>query len=278
MTCERCKAEIEDLLYGELSDARATEIRTHLASCSACALEREALEHENEIFSTYYEQTALEPSAEMWEAIRSRINFEPAMQEQGRRSDGFWASLMNAGPAAWLLRPSVLRQTAFALALIALSVAATTIFLKRSSEESMPSVVVLTTPTPKPTVPPAPSPSPTVAPVEVPPPPVRTTPSKKPVRPVKQLTDQEMLNQQIARAEREYQNAIKMLDRAIVKRKDSFDPELIKQFESSLALIDDSIATSRRALRARPNDLAAGQFLLAAYARKVELMQDIAMR
>jgi anti-sigma factor RsiW len=278
MTCERCKAEIEDLLYGELSDARATEIRAHLASCSACALEREALERENEIFSTYYEQTALEPSAEMWEAIRSRINFEPAMQEQGRSSDGFWASLMSAGAVGWLLRPSLLRQTAFALALIALSVAATTLFLKRSSERRDVTDVTFTTPTLQPTVPPAPSPSPTVAPVEVPPPPVRTTPSKKPVQPVKQLTDQEMLNQQIARAEREYQNAIKMLDRAIVKRKDSFDSELIKQYESSLALIDDSIATSRRALRTRPNDLAAGQFLLAAYARKVELMQDIAMR
>ncbi len=278
MTCERCKAEIEDFLYGELSEARATEVRAHLASCSACALEREALERENEIFSSYYEQTALEPSPEMWEAIRSRINLGPVMQEQGRRSGGFWANLMNAGALAWLLRPSVLRQTAFALILIALSVTATTLFLKHSSERGKGSVVVVTTPTPQPTITPAPIPSPTVDIVRDTPSPGRTRAVQRPVQPVKQLTDQEMLNQQIARAEREYQNAIEMLDRAIVKRKDSFDPELIKQYESSLALIDDSIATSRRALRARPNDLAAGQFLLAAYARKVELMQDIAMR
>jgi hypothetical protein len=100
--------------------------------------------------------------------------------------------------------------------------------------------------------------------------------------PARRLSDQGLINQQIgqqiARAEREYRNAIRLLDSAIAKRKEVFEPELIKQYESSLALIDSSIAASRRALRERPNDLAAGQFLLAAYARKVELMQDFSMR
>ncbi len=45
-----------------------------------------------------------------------------------------------------------------------------------------------------------------------------------------------------------------------------------------LTLIDDSINASRRALRERPDDPAAGQFLLAAYAKKLDLMQDIAMK
>jgi hypothetical protein len=34
----------------------------------------------------------------------------------------------------------------------------------------------------------------------------------------------------------------------------------------------------RRALRERPDDPTAGQFLLAAYAKKLGLMQDIAMQ
>ena len=87
-----------------------------------------------------------------------------------------------------------------------------------------------------------------------------------------------MINQQIARAEREYQGAIRLLDQAIARRRDSLDSNVIRQYESSLALIDDSIAQSRRALRAKPDDVTAGQFLLAAYAKKIELMQDIAMR
>jgi glycerol-3-phosphate cytidylyltransferase-like family protein len=86
------------------------------------------------------------------------------------------------------------------------------------------------------------------------------------------------MNRQIARAEREYQKAIRMVDQAIAKQRDRLDPELIKQYESSLALLNDSIAASRRALRERPDDPIAGQFLLAAYAKKLDLMQDIAMK
>jgi tetratricopeptide (TPR) repeat protein len=87
-----------------------------------------------------------------------------------------------------------------------------------------------------------------------------------------------LMNRQIARAEREYQKAIRLLDQAIAKQRDRLDPALIRQYESSLALIDDSIAASRRALRERPDDPTAGQFLLAAYAKKLDLMQDIAMK
>jgi hypothetical protein len=69
-----------------------------------------------------------------------------------------------------------------------------------------------------------------------------------------------------------------MLDRAIAKRKDSLDASAFAQYEASLALIDESIERSRVALRGRVGDPAAGQFLLAAYARKVELMQEIALQ
>jgi hypothetical protein len=61
-----------------------------------------------------------------------------------------------------------------------------------------------------------------------------------------------------------------------VRHRENFAPGLLKQYESSLALIDNSIAESRRALRARPEDAASGQFLLSAYAKKLELMQEIA--
>ena len=71
---------------------------------------------------------------------------------------------------------------------------------------------------------------------------------------------------------------IRLLDRAIVKRKDTLDADTMAQYKSSLALIDDSIDKSRAALKKQPGDLAAGQFLLAAYARKVDVMQEIAIK
>jgi anti-sigma factor RsiW len=290
MTCESCQIELEDLLYGELDEARAAQVRSHLITCLACAAVRAELERENEIFSEFYEQTALDPAAEMWEAIRARIGDELVLPRREEKSKGWFGGLIGTGVLAWVLRPAILRQVAFAVVLIALTVAVTILTLKRGGTDQETLAIrdkdAISSPTPQPSLTPAPLPSPANGTddgipgrgeinsgrMPAPAPIRRSAPRAKP------LTDQEMLENQLARAEREYQNAIKMLDRAIARRKDSLDPELFKQYQTSLALIDNSIAASRRAMRERPNDLAAGQFLLVAYARKVELMQDIAMR
>ena len=304
MNCERCKSELEDFLYGELGEAPAAEVRAHLANCVFCAALRDEIERENEIFGHFYEQTSIEPAAETWEAIRARINSETRERAQIDRSawspafrppesSGLKAGLQalfrraRAGAFGRLLAPATLRQAAFAALLVALSVAATTIYLNLGDDgsKSVANKGGKETPTPPPPqgLTPTPSPSVDVARDDKNPnsgalAPKGAKPLVKPAPPTRQLTDQELMNRQIARAEREYQKAIRLLDQAIAKQRDRLDPALIKQYESSLALIDDSINASRRALRERPDDAAAGQFLLAAYAKKLDLMQDIAMK
>jgi hypothetical protein len=304
MNCERCKNELEDFLYDEVGEARAAEVRAHLADCAVCAALRDEIERENEIFGRFYEQTSIEPAAEMWEAIRARISSEARERAQIDRgawspafrpldSGGLKAGLQalfrmaRAGAFGRLLAPAMLRQAAFAALLVALSVAATTIYLKLGDKGS--EKIAIKSGDPAPTQQPqqgvTPTPSPSVdfaRDVEKPNNGDSATKDAKPpvdrAAPPRKLTDQELMNRQIARAEREYQKAIRMLDQAIAKQRDRLDPALIKQYESSLALIDDSINASRRALRERPDDPAAGQFLLAAYAKKLDLMQDIAMK
>lgn len=284
MNCQRCQTELEDFLYGELSERLAGEMRAHLAACAACSAVRDELESENQLFAKFYEQTAIEPTGEMWGAIRDHIASEPVRQAQAetklQEKLGWWKSLIGG-----LLTPVVMRQAALALLLVALSVTATMVLMKR--DDSKQTVAredpkQNLTPTPQITVTPKSAPSPTsdvatAGAVK----PVRPAPVNQPLstrrEPVQQLSDQELLARQLAKAEREYQGAIKMLDRAIARRRDNIEPEAFKQYEGSLALIDNSIAQSKRALRNQPNDLAAGQFLLAAYAKKVELMQTIAM-
>lgn len=273
MNCERCQIELEDFLYGELTEPLAAEVRQHLAGCMVCEAERERLESENALFAEFYEQTAIDPAAGSWEAIRSRIVAEPIRQISEEKS--FWWQKM----FGWLLVPSLVRQAGLAILLIAVSVVAT-MWLMRRDDKDKP--VVALKPSPTATVTPqsvAPESSPTpqneLAKVE----PVRPKPqAPREVFPARQLSDNELLAQQLVRAEREYQSAIKLLDRAVAKRRTEIEPEAFKKYESSLALIDSSIAQSKRALRELPNDTAAGQFLLAAYARKVELMQEIALQ
>ncbi|MGH9938373.1 MAG: anti-sigma factor family protein [Blastocatellia bacterium] len=291
MNCERCQDGLEDFLYGELSEARAAGVRAHLGNCAVCAALRDDIERENEIFTRFYERTSIEPAGEMWEAIRARINAEPQVQAQIERETG-WLERLRAGALGrrgfeWLLAPTMLRQVAFASLLVALSVAATTIYLKRGGDGAKDIAIKepKATPTPAPQQPTTPIPAPSTGIASDKGKSNNHTPAPKSARPIgdraapaRPLTDQELMNRQIARAAGEYQKAIRMLDRAIAKQRDSLDPGLIKQYESSLALIDSSIAASRRALRERPDDPTAGQFLLAAYAKKLDLMQDIAMK
>jgi hypothetical protein len=266
MTCQICQSELEDFLYGEMKPARASQIRAHLMVCSYCSSAREELEREHEIFSRFYEQTALEPAPGMWETIRSRIQDDSLPQKRSNLRIK-WRTL------AWVTRPAVLRQTAFALLIILLTATATTFILRRGTDKNIVTVVPSVSPIYTPTVDPDRGEVKSTSPVKN----VPSTP-RRPVPRLKPLTDEEALNRQIARTEREYQNAIRLLDLAIARRKADFDLGMLKQYEASLALIDNSIAASRRAMRNQPTDLAARQFLFAAYARKVELMQDIAMR
>ena len=280
MNCERCQTELEDYLYGELSERSAAEMRAHLAECAGCTAVRDDLERENELFAQFYEQTAIEPTGKMWEGIREQITAEPTRPVEAAVKPSWWKSL-----AGGWLTPAMMRQAALALLLVALSVTATVLLMRRGETgKELAERKQAASPTPQIAVTPTLAPSPTtdVATVQQG---KETIPSsvnlpsntRREAVQTQKLSDQELLAQQLARAEREYRGAIRMLDQAITKRRDSIEPEAFKQYESSLALIDSSIAQSKRALREQPNDLAAGQFLLAAYAKKVELMQTIAM-
>ena len=271
MNCERCQIELEDFLYGELTERAAAEVRQHLVSCAGCVAERDRLESENALFAEFYEQTAIEPAAEIWEVIRAQIAAEPVRAVEEEKAS-WWQTMFG-----WLVIPSLARQAALALLLVAASVAVTTWLMRRGEAENR-----LAVSKPTPTVTPQ-----AIAP-ESSPAPKNELANAEPLKPkpqiprqliqVRQLSENEELAQQLAKTEREYQNTIRLLDRAIAKRRDSFAPEAFKKYESSLALIDSSIVQSKRALRQQPDDLAARQFLLAAYARKVELMQVIAMQ
>ncbi len=270
MNCERCQAELEDFLYGELAEGQTAAVRAHLAACAACAQTRAALAHEHEIFAQYYEQTALEPAPETWQAIQARLHNDAITQAAAPAKASFMAGLL-----AWLSGAVVVRQVAFALALIVVSVAATTYYFKTQQNKDH-LVARASSPTPVPRVTPQATP---VADEQ----PARQVlvnnelraPVKAPLK-LPKLSETQLIQNQIARAEREYQGAIKLLDRVIARHRGEFAPGLLQQYQSSLALIDNSIAESRRALRSGPADAASGQFLLAAYAKKLELMQEIA--
>lgn len=258
MNCEICRDEMDDYLSGDLDRAASARVRTHLESCPECSMALDELERENRLYAEFFDQTAVEPAPASWTAIRDRIR-----QESVKPS--VFSALM-----AWLTRPVVLQQAAFAVVLVVISVATTLYFVRRTDERPpiVADLAVDKKPQPEKV---AVEPTPTATP-EIVPAPRR---NEKRARPV---SEKDLLAAQVERAEKEYLSAIRLLDRAIARRRDEIDPDVMRHYEASLALIDQSIESSRTAFRENRNDLNASNFLIAAYSRKVELMQDIAMR
>ena len=80
----------------------------------------------------------------------------------------------------------------------------------------------------------------------------------------------------VREAEKRYQAAIKILDRDVRSRRSRLDAETLARFDETLSSIDRTIAETRKAVRQQGSDPVAVQYMLSAYAKKVEVMREMA--
>ena len=66
-----------------------------------------------------------------------------------------------------------------------------------------------------------------------------------------------------------------MLSRDAGKRRYTTDPHQLIQFDQALATVDRTIAGTRRAVREHPTGPVAVQYMLAAYAKKVDVLRQM---
>lgn len=88
-------------------------------------------------------------------------------------------------------------------------------------------------------------------------------------------TQEDIVRAEIREAERHYKKAIESLSQIVAKRKSTWDPQIAQVFETNLQNIDQAITECQEAVRRSPADPEAEMFLLAAYGRKVEFLQEI---
>lgn len=79
----------------------------------------------------------------------------------------------------------------------------------------------------------------------------------------------------IREAEQKYQAAIRLLARDVSRQSARLDPDTRARFEQTLAAVDRTIADTRRAARQHPRDPVAVQYMLTAYAKKVEVLREM---
>jgi Putative zinc-finger len=80
----------------------------------------------------------------------------------------------------------------------------------------------------------------------------------------------------IRHAEQEYVDAIQILTGILDRQKPSLSNDLVVQVERNLRQIDESIAATRKAYYEHPADPELAHYMLTAYSRKVELLQELA--
>ena len=75
-------------------------------------------------------------------------------------------------------------------------------------------------------------------------------------------------------AERYYQQAIKSLAEAFTAEKGTLSPQVAEFFDRNLSVVDATIQACRRAVLDEPEDLEARNYLLAAYTKKITLLDS----
>ena len=310
MKCEECNTSaLEEFLDGEFDQGRAAEMSAHLASCQECALRYDALLNEGVMYGSYERDIEVTPQ-EMWSGIAARIAATPEKPFNGSNPlQKIRAWLMTA-----LVAPRF--SPVLTAAMMLLAIGATAIVMRYMESPIQPSPQVAagtTTPTPEQVkiAQPSPEATPIVVPTATqnggpsgaakeqsnerekkrqPEPQRKRDAERKPPLPAnnpapilvanqngEQLRRQRVTEKLVRDAEAKYLAAIKMLSEDVNRKRTRLDPQVAARFDETLATIDRSIAETRRTvLQQRSNDPVAVQYMLSAYAKKVEVMREMA--
>lgn len=308
MKCKECENFLEEYMDGEL-DARArARVETHLAACAACERAYESLLSEQALYASY--ERGVEVTPRMWGGVEARIGALRIGGEVGllRRISGWFAPLLTAP------RFSPALTAALVVVAVGLTVGVMKLTGSRSQTggevamrgehdqlnvnaatprtpqpHSNPAPTSIETTTPAATSTPAPSASPTATPEEKAPQlEKRKRPSREQRHVVLPTLDggasvqqaairKEQTPEQLVReAEQRYVAAIRMLQRDVASRRSQLDAQTVARFDETLVAIDRSIAETRRSVRAHADDPVAVQYMLSAYAKKVEVLRELA--
>jgi hypothetical protein len=93
--------------------------------------------------------------------------------------------------------------------------------------------------------------------------------------PMVATSHQEDLTEELRKAEANYRAAIEALSASSRKKLEGLDPVLAQVFHDNLATMDYYLNECKRAVENSPQNPLAHRYLLAAYQKKVELMQTI---
>ncbi|MDT7542243.1 MAG: hypothetical protein QOE33_2147 [Acidobacteriota bacterium] len=303
MNCQECEKFLEEYLDGELSAHECVAVEAHLANCGTCANAYDALLSEQNIYSAY--ERDIDVSPRLWGSVEARIRAGASGGEVGllQRVSAWFAPIFTAPRFS----------PALTAALVLLSIGLTVGVMKLTGPRGQSSNNIARNDqlNARPDAKPATTTTHTEAtpqPVESAPPAIkpndnshqRPTPENRqspaneqrkrtnetlgggaPILTAKntsttQTTAEQTPEQLLREAEQRYIAAIQLLKRDVASKRSRLDAQTAARFDESLAAIDRSIAETRRAVQQHEGDPIAAQYMLSAYAKKVEVLREMA--
>lgn len=274
MDCENRKILIEQLLDGELPQRARQELETHLKDCHSCHLFLEQLEQEQNTYKKYLSERAL-PSLppHLWDSIEQQLA-SSSRHSPRQPVVGHWWDWMKSSVS--MPRWSPLAAALLLLVTIGLSI----LYLRQGPDNAQKKVE--TARLEKGNVPevaasrPVPSgsslqPAREIAPAARPSHQALSKPLPARRSSRKQMTPRQLIQQ----AEENYRAAVALLEKDFRHRPTPLDEKTLAQFQAALATIDQTIAQTRAAVRLHPDDPQTVQYMMTAYARKVELLEEM---
>lgn len=281
MKCEECQQLLEEYVDGELEIRVAAQVSAHASNCSDCSKVYQEFRQEQEAYTRY--QRDIEVTPALWAGVEARIRQEkaaPSSRGLRERLAGLFAT------------PRFSPALAAALVLLAVGLTIVVMSVMNSRNNNQPIA----------TNPPASDgnrPANENKAVETPAPkpdenrnelagggneatkPVPVEKENKPA-PQKQFIakaqpKQADPTQLVREAEQKYLAAIAILSRDFNRHRSQIDPTVLARFDSALTDIDRTIKDTRRVVREHPDDPVALQYLLSAYAKKVDALRDMAL-
>ncbi len=301
MNCREVTSVLEEYFDGELDEHQRRQTAAHLVACATCAAAYAGLQREQELFMHYERDVEVTP--QLWHGIQARI---AGAQVAPQLVAVPFSVRIREWFASALIAPRF--SPALTAALVALAIALTVGVMKFTTKGERASTSFATMQSPTPTVKSqqtaAPSPQPSIE---------QTAPAQheqdasannKPV--VKPRIDERTRKheararnlpitntgaqyQQVAAqpheptpddlvkdAEAKYQKAIEILNRDVKGRRSALDAVTLARYDETLKSLDRTIAETRRVALGRNNDPVAVQYMLTAYAKKIEVLREMA--
>lgn len=267
MSCEKFLIDLEEYVEGDLDQESVIKLEKHLSFCASCSNSLEQLQKEQLVYSSYKREVDITP--ELWNRVVSQIREE----RQEREAKPFIIRRLFA------IFSTPRLSLAFTAAAVSIAVITTIVVMQKLTTNPVstsPEVVktkeyAVDVEKNKKVEESEKKISDVVASKNV------NREKTTSVRHIKKSTKKiaPTAEQLLFDAEKKYLAAISILERDAKNHRSQLDAETLMKFDKTIAAIDQSILETRVAVRKQPNDPVAVQYMLTAYAKKVEILREI---